>query len=81
MANCGDFKHIVKQGDTLGSISEIYKLSLEDILAVNPEISDVNNLQVGQEVCLPSVIARRESLTYLYGGTTDFYLGLISKKN
>lgn len=42
--------YTVKSGDTLLSIARIYKLSLQDILALNPQISDPNLIFPGQEI-------------------------------
>jgi LysM repeat protein len=44
--------HTVQTGDTLGSISAQYEVSLDDIMAANG-LSDPNFLQVGQVLIIP----------------------------
>ncbi|MFW6042111.1 MAG: lamin tail domain-containing protein [Chloroflexota bacterium] len=44
--------HIVQAGETLGRISEMYDVPMEDIVAAN-DIVDVNSLAVGQELMIP----------------------------
>lgn len=44
--------HIVKGGETLGSISQFYEVDIEDIMTVNG-ISNPNLLSVGQELQIP----------------------------
>lgn len=44
--------HIVKAGETLGSISQFYEVDMDDIMAVNG-ISNPNLLSVGQELQIP----------------------------
>jgi LysM repeat protein len=47
------FLYTVRQGDTLGSIAEQFKVSQDELLAVNPEISDPNSLSEGQVIRIP----------------------------
>jgi len=42
--------YTVVAGDTLSKIAEIHNLSLQDILALNPQISNPNFISVGQEL-------------------------------
>lgn len=44
--------HIVQAGETLGRISEMYDVPMDDIVAAN-DIIDVNSLAVGQELMIP----------------------------
>jgi LysM repeat protein len=44
--------HVVKAGETLGSLAEFYEVSLEDIMTING-LSDPNVLSVGQELIIP----------------------------
>ncbi|HSM56306.1 MAG TPA: lamin tail domain-containing protein [Candidatus Sulfomarinibacteraceae bacterium] len=44
--------HIVQAGETLGRISQMYDVSMEDIATAN-DIIDVNSLAVGQELMIP----------------------------
>jgi LysM repeat protein len=48
--NC--MMYIIKQGDTLYSISRHYNVPLSLILRVNPYV-DIYNLQIGDELCIP----------------------------
>ncbi|MFQ5398257.1 MAG: LysM peptidoglycan-binding domain-containing protein [Anaerolineae bacterium] len=50
--DAGPLTHIVKPGDTLGSISQFYDVTLDDIMAANG-ISNPNLLSVGQELIIP----------------------------
>jgi LysM repeat protein len=45
--------YIIRPGDTLYSIARRFGLSLRQILAANPEITDSSLLQAGQPVCIP----------------------------
>lgn len=45
--------HIVQPGDSLWSISQAHGCSLQDLLAANPQISNPNNITVGQRINLP----------------------------
>ncbi len=82
--NCTGVLHTVKQGENLCSIAQIYGASLSKIIDANPNIEDFNNLKENQEICIPtdtigSMPAQtRESLVYLFGGTTGEYLNAIS---
>ncbi|WP_160045071.1 LysM peptidoglycan-binding domain-containing protein [Paenibacillus sp. USDA918EY] len=46
--------HIVKSGDTLYELSKKYDIPLQKIIDANPQISDPNELQVGQKVKIPA---------------------------
>ena len=50
--DCKGMVHMVKDGDTLYSISRMYHVPLSVILRANPYV-DVYNLQAGMEVCVP----------------------------
>lgn len=55
--NGNDYKcvdYVIKQGDSLYGISREYRVPLALILRVNPYV-DVYNLQVGDELCIPSM--------------------------
>ena len=47
--------HLIKSGETLNSISRDYRVSIAQILAVNPLITNVNNLYVGQTINIPGL--------------------------
>ncbi|WP_211231492.1 LysM peptidoglycan-binding domain-containing protein, partial [Paenibacillus harenae] len=46
--------HIVKKGDTLYSISQKYNVSLEEILRLNPGITNPDAIDVGMKLKIPS---------------------------
>ncbi len=52
-ADDGPTVHIVAAGDTLGTISTIYGVTLEDIMAANG-LNNANIISVGQELTIPS---------------------------
>ncbi|MCU0505561.1 MAG: LysM peptidoglycan-binding domain-containing protein [Chloroflexi bacterium] len=47
------FTYTVKAGDTLSGIAAKYKVSVDDMLAANPDLTDPNSLQVGQVLVIP----------------------------
>ncbi len=62
--NC--ISHVIRQGDTLYSISREYNVPLTLLFRVNPYV-DVYNLQIGDELCIP-VIRRmnsNETMSYI----------------
>ncbi len=44
--------HVVQAGDTLGTISQFYGVSIDDIMVAN-EMADPNLISVGQELVIP----------------------------
>ncbi|MGO4889045.1 peptidoglycan DD-metalloendopeptidase family protein [Anaerobacillus sp. MEB173] len=42
--------HVVQPGDVLGSIAEQYQLSVAEVLAINPTITEGTLLQIGDEI-------------------------------
>lgn len=76
-------QYIVKTGDTLWGIAQNNLISVEELLAINPQIANPNALTVGQVVQIPEKAAGaapegRESLTYLYAGSSTSYLKILS---
>jgi LysM repeat protein len=61
---CGD-NYIVLQGDTVESIAELCGTSVEAILAVNPEITDPDNLFPGQIIRIPKIEPIAETVVAL----------------
>lgn len=51
-ADEGPTVHIVQAGDTLGRISELYDVEMDDIVAANG-IVNINSLSIGQELLIP----------------------------
>lgn len=48
--------YIVKPGDSLGKIAEEFATTVEEIMALN-NISDPNQIEVGRELTIPSLLA------------------------
>ncbi|NLF14779.1 MAG: LysM peptidoglycan-binding domain-containing protein, partial [Anaerolineaceae bacterium] len=46
--------HIVQSGDVLSTIAQEYGLGVDDILAVNPNLTEYSMLRVGQEIVIPA---------------------------
>jgi LysM repeat protein len=46
--------HIVKKGDTLVGLANKYKVELDALIALNPQISDPNQIDAGMKVKIPS---------------------------
>jgi len=50
----GPLVHTVQKGDVLGSIANEYDISIDDILAVNPGLTEHSILSIGQEIIIPT---------------------------
>ncbi len=48
--------YIVKPGDTLNKIAAEYTRTVSSILAVNPQISNPNQLEIGQKIIIPGQV-------------------------
>lgn len=46
--------YIVKKGDTLSEIATTYDVTVKQILAVNPQITDPDNIRVGEVIVIPT---------------------------
>ncbi|MBM7556353.1 LysM peptidoglycan-binding domain-containing protein [Halanaerobacter jeridensis] len=53
--NCKGETYTVQAGYTLNQIAQKYRVTLEELLAVNPQIENPNLIFVGQIICIPSV--------------------------
>lgn len=53
---CNGFLYTVQRGDTLYSIAQRYRVSLSDLIAANPQITNPNTIEIGQEICVPGVM-------------------------
>jgi len=60
---CKGLIHVVEAGDTLYQLARRYDVKLFDIMRVNPYVN-VYNLQIGDEICIPTMPARPEK-TYI----------------
>ncbi len=49
----GSISYIIKAGDTLYKLAQIYGVTVQSIVDINPGINP-NNLQIGQAICIPS---------------------------
>jgi LysM repeat protein len=77
---CGNY-HVIKTGDTLYKLSQIYNVSVDAIIEANPGINP-NMLMIGQIICIP--IAPKEecpngTMPYIIKEGDTLYL--IAKKN
>ncbi len=52
-ATASDNVYFVKAGDTMAKIAKDHGVSLQALLAANPQISDPTQIHVGQEINLP----------------------------
>lgn len=52
MAGCRGTLYTVKKGDTLYLIAKSYRISLNSLMAANPDI-DPYNMRVGMKICIP----------------------------
>ena len=57
-------KHKVHKGDTLWSISKKTGVHIDDIILYNPQIKDINRIEVGDEVNLEAPISNPKVLDY-----------------
>jgi LysM repeat protein len=46
--------YIVELGDTFYTIAEKYSVPIEDLKKANPQIKDINKLDAGTPICIPS---------------------------
>lgn len=60
---CHGMVHKVVAGDTLYKLSKMYGVRLIDIMKENPYVN-VYNLQVGDEICIPTEVYEEEERRY-----------------
>lgn len=60
---CKGVIHRVTKGDTLYKLSKMYGVRLIDVMKENPYVN-VYNLQVGDEICIPTEIYEEEERRY-----------------
>jgi LysM repeat protein len=46
--------YVIKAGDTLSKIATEYGLTLDELLAANPDITDPNRITEGQQIIIPA---------------------------
>jgi len=69
----GSFAYTVKLGDTVYSIAQTYRTTVEAIMALNPGLN-VYNLQVGQVICVPKPCPGNSFQYIVKSGDTIFML-------
>ncbi len=52
MMECRGIIHVVREGDTLYTLSRKYHVPLPQVMYANPFV-DIYNLQAGDEICIP----------------------------
>jgi uncharacterized protein (TIGR02594 family) len=52
----------VRRTDTLSQIARLAGIDLDDLLAINPQISDPDRIRPGQAILLPAAVSRRTLL-------------------
>lgn len=72
---CKGVIHRVIKGDTLYRLSKMYGVRLIDIMKENPYVN-VYNLQIGDEICIPTEIYHEEERRY-YTSIVDDTIGSI----
>lgn len=45
--------YVVVKGDTFGAIAKANGVTIDDLKALNPQITDINNISIGQEIKVP----------------------------
>lgn len=66
---CRGYIHVVVAGDTLYKIARKYDVKLFDIMRLNPYVN-VYNLQVGDEICIPTMASKPEKTYIVNEGDT-----------
>ena len=44
---------MIKQKDTLSKVAKRFNVTLEELLAANPEIKDADKISIGQQIIIP----------------------------
>ncbi len=66
---CRGYVHVIEEGDTLYKLAKKYDVKLFDIMRLNPYVN-VYNLQIGDEICIPTMPARPEKTYVVNEGDT-----------
>lgn len=66
---CSGHVHIVEKGDTLYKIARRYDVRLFDVMRLNPYVN-VYNLQIGDEICIPTMPPKGEKVYVVKDGDT-----------
>ena len=60
----------VRRGDSMSAIAQRHGVSLQDLIAANPQVRDPNQIRVGQELRLPGNAAVNEDARAVASGRT-----------
>lgn len=66
---CRGCVHVIEAGDTLYKLARKYDVKLFDLMRLNPYVN-VYNLQIGDEICIPTMPARPEKTYVVNEGDT-----------
>ena len=66
---CQGYVHVIKEGDTLYKLARQYDVRLFDIMRLNPYVN-VYNLQIGDEICIPTMPAQPDKIYVVNEGDT-----------
>ena len=55
---CRGMVHVIENGDTLYNLGKKYHVSVTQLMFANPYV-DVYNLQIGDELCIPTRMQRQ----------------------
>lgn len=77
---CKGIVHKVVAGDTLYKLSKYYGVRLVDILKENPYVN-VYNLQIGDEICIPTDIYNEEERAYYTARVGDTVKSIVDNLN
>lgn len=55
---CRGMVHVVEKGDTLYNLGKKYHVSVSQLMFANPYVN-VYNLQIGDELCIPTCMQTR----------------------
>ena len=69
VSQCRGYVHVVEEGDTLYNLARKYDVKLFDIMRLNPYVN-VYNLQIGDEICIPTIATRTEKMYVVNEGDT-----------
>ncbi len=69
VSGCKGYVHVIKEGDTLYKLARQYDVRLFDIMRLNPYVN-VYNLQIGDEICIPTMPAQQDKIYVVNEGDT-----------
>lgn len=73
-------KHPVIKGDTVSQIADKYGVRVQDIVAANPNLKDVNKIRVGQSLNIPAAkTGKNKGSQGPYGRTSKTEMAMMRK--